>query len=204
MRVRAQMGMVMNLDKCIGCHTCSVTCKNVWTNRRGTEYVWFNNVETKPGRGYPRDWEDQERYRGGWTLDRKGRLKLKAGGRLQKALNIFHNPDLPAIDDYYDANPAAPDKTYARRGGFLPAVTFDPMEYGIPPNNLSSTDSSQLLSLVVAPANRLFSPLASVIFPLLELSLTVKQTIMPGDVREPKHACVLFATAPIMPPMCVP
>ena len=44
------MGMVMNLDKCIGCHTCSVTCKNVWTNRRGTEYVWFNNVETKPGR----------------------------------------------------------------------------------------------------------------------------------------------------------
>ncbi len=55
MRVRAQMGMVMNLDKCIGCHTCSVTCKNVWTNRRGMEYAWFNNVETKPGRGYPRD-----------------------------------------------------------------------------------------------------------------------------------------------------
>ena len=53
MKVRAQMGMVMNLDKCIGCHTCSVTCKNVWTNRRGTEYVWFNNVETKPGRRLP-------------------------------------------------------------------------------------------------------------------------------------------------------
>ena len=77
MRIRAQMGMVMNLDKCIGCHTCSVTCKNVWTNRKGTEYVWFNNVETKPGRGYPRDWEDQEHYRGGWVLDRKGRLKLR-------------------------------------------------------------------------------------------------------------------------------
>jgi nitrate reductase beta subunit len=27
MRVMAQMSMVMNLDKCIGCHTCSVTCK---------------------------------------------------------------------------------------------------------------------------------------------------------------------------------
>ncbi|MGH7920335.1 MAG: respiratory nitrate reductase subunit beta, partial [Candidatus Dormibacteraceae bacterium] len=49
MRVKAQVGMVMNLDKCIGCHTCSVTCKQVWTNRPGTEYVWFNNVETKPG-----------------------------------------------------------------------------------------------------------------------------------------------------------
>ena len=102
MTVRAQIGMVMNLDKCIGCHTCSVTCKNVWTNRRGTEHVWFNNVETRPGRGYPRDWEDQERWRGGWTLDRKGRLRLKAGGRLKKALTIFHNPDLPTIDDFYE------------------------------------------------------------------------------------------------------
>jgi nitrate reductase / nitrite oxidoreductase, beta subunit len=102
MAIKAQMGMVMNLDKCIGCHTCSVTCKNVWTNRRGTEYVWFNNVETRPGRGYPRDWEDQDRWRGGWTLDRRGRLKLKSGGRLKKALSIFHNPDLPMIDDFYE------------------------------------------------------------------------------------------------------
>ncbi len=31
MKVRAQIAMVLNLDKCIGCHTCSVTCKNVWT-----------------------------------------------------------------------------------------------------------------------------------------------------------------------------
>src|SRR5690606_27384702 len=105
MRVRAQMGMVMNLDKCIGCHTCSVTCKNVWTNRRGTEYVWFNNVETKPGRGYPRDYEDQERWKGGWELNKRGKLTLKANrrfGRLQKVLNIFWNPDLPTIDDYYE------------------------------------------------------------------------------------------------------
>ena len=54
MRVMAQMAMVMNLDKCIGCHTCSVTCKQAWTNRAGMEYVWFNNVETRPGQGYPR------------------------------------------------------------------------------------------------------------------------------------------------------
>ncbi len=53
MRVMAQMAMVMNLDKCIGCHTCSVTCKQAWTNRAGTEYVWFNNVETRPGPGLP-------------------------------------------------------------------------------------------------------------------------------------------------------
>jgi hypothetical protein len=53
MKIRAQFAMVFNLDKCIGCHTCSVTCKNVWTNRKGVEYAWFNNVESKPGVGYP-------------------------------------------------------------------------------------------------------------------------------------------------------
>src|SRR5581483_4092656 len=102
MRVRAQVAMVMNLDKCIGCHTCSVTCKQVWTNRPGTEYVWFNNVETKPGLGYPRTYEDNERWKGGWTLDRRGQLELKAGGRWQKILKIFWNPNLPTIDDYYE------------------------------------------------------------------------------------------------------
>ena len=66
MKIRAQIAMVLNLDKCIGCHTCSVTCKNVWTSRQGMEYAWFNNVETKPGIGYPKDWENQERWRGGW------------------------------------------------------------------------------------------------------------------------------------------
>lgn len=48
MKIRSQVGMVLNLDKCIGCHTCSVTCKNVWTSREGVEYAWFNNV--KPSR----------------------------------------------------------------------------------------------------------------------------------------------------------
>ncbi|AHA65037.1 Respiratory nitrate reductase beta chain [Shigella dysenteriae 1617] len=54
MKIRSQVGMVLNLDKCIGCHTCSVTCKNVWTGREGMEYAWFNNAETKPGIGYPK------------------------------------------------------------------------------------------------------------------------------------------------------
>lgn len=102
MRPMAQIAMVMNLDKCIGCHTCSVTCKQAWTNRRGMEYVWFNNVETRPGQGYPRRYEDQERWRGGWELNRRGALKLKAGGRLRKLAGIFSNPELPEIKDYYE------------------------------------------------------------------------------------------------------
>jgi nitrate reductase / nitrite oxidoreductase, beta subunit len=102
MKVMAQMAMVMNLDKCIGCHTCSVTCKQAWTNRPGTEYVWFNNVETRPGVGYPRTYEDQDRWRGGWIRDKKGRLRLRDGGRIHKLLHIFANPKLPTIDDYYE------------------------------------------------------------------------------------------------------
>ena len=102
MRVMAQMAMVMNLDKCIGCHTCSVTCKQAWTNRTGVEYVWFNNVETRPGLGYPRTYEDQERWKGGWELGRRGRLRLKGGGRLKKLLTIFSNPKLPSINEYYE------------------------------------------------------------------------------------------------------
>ncbi|TDO17036.1 respiratory nitrate reductase beta subunit [Mycobacterium sp. BK086] len=102
MKVMAQMGMVMNLDKCIGCHTCSVTCKQAWTNRAGTEYVWFNNVETRPGQGYPRRYEDQDRWRGGWELNRRGKLRPKSGGRLAKLLGIFASPVQPELADYYE------------------------------------------------------------------------------------------------------
>ena len=102
MRVMAQMGMVMNLDKCIGCHTCSVTCKQAWTNRAGTEYVWFNNVETRPGQGYPRRYEDQGRWRGGWELSKRGRLRLKTGSRAKRLLSIFASPVQPGIEDYYE------------------------------------------------------------------------------------------------------
>ncbi|MBD2605617.1 acyltransferase domain-containing protein [Scytonema hofmannii FACHB-248] len=63
--------------------------------------------------------------------------------------------DVPAshwnIDEYYDPDPrTTKDKTYCKRGGFIPEVDFNPMEFGLPPNILEVTDVSQLLSLVVA------------------------------------------------------
>jgi nitrate reductase beta subunit len=101
MDVRAQVSMVFHLDKCIGCHTCSLACKNVWTDRRGAEYMWWNNVETKPGTGYPTAWEDQEKYKGGWQKV-EGGVRLRAVGKLRGAITVFHNPNLPTIDDYYE------------------------------------------------------------------------------------------------------
>ncbi|MEE2828312.1 MAG: SDR family NAD(P)-dependent oxidoreductase, partial [Myxococcota bacterium] len=53
-------------------------------------------------------------------------------------------------DDYWSEDPAAPDRTYAKRGAFLEPCSFDPTEFGIPPNILEATDTSQLLGLVVA------------------------------------------------------
>ncbi|MFQ3313569.1 MAG: polyketide-type polyunsaturated fatty acid synthase PfaA, partial [Colwellia sp.] len=72
--------------------------------------------------------------------------------------NIFESvngiKDVPKsqwdIDEYYDSDPTVKDKTYCKRGGFLPEIDFDPMEFGLPPNILELTDISQLLSLVVA------------------------------------------------------
>ena len=101
MDVRSQISMVFHLDKCIGCHTCSIACKNVWTDRKGTEYMWWNNVETKPGTGFPTKWEDQEEYRGGWKLV-DGELQLRSTSKKKIVGNIFHNPSMPSIDDYYE------------------------------------------------------------------------------------------------------
>lgn len=102
MKVRAQIGMVLNLDKCIGCHTCSVTCKNVWTNRSGMEYAWFNNVESKPGIGYPKEWENQDRWHGGWMRKSDGNIVPRQGGKWKLLMRLFANPNLPEIDDYYE------------------------------------------------------------------------------------------------------
>lgn len=62
--------MVMDLNKCIGCQTCTTACKTQWTNRNGREYMYWNNVETLPGQGYPRKWEES-----GGGFDAAGNLK---------------------------------------------------------------------------------------------------------------------------------
>lgn len=90
--------MVFHLDKCIGCHTCSMACKNIWTNRKGSEYMWWNNVETRPGLGFPKNWEDQEKHNGGWELEKgKTLLKFVTGAR-----KLGHLPEPATKGDYYD------------------------------------------------------------------------------------------------------
>ena len=62
--------------------------------------------------------------------------------------------DVPAShwspSEYFDEDPGRKDHVYCRRGGFISPIDFDPTEFGIPPSNLESTDSSQLIGLMAA------------------------------------------------------
>ena len=75
-----QLAYVFDLNKCIGCHTCTMACKQLWTNRGGREYMYWNNVESQPGKGYPRNWEQ------------------KGGGFKNGALQT--DGQLPGLEDY--------------------------------------------------------------------------------------------------------
>ncbi|MFB6346874.1 MAG: 4Fe-4S dicluster domain-containing protein, partial [bacterium] len=52
-----QFAFVFNINRCIGCQTCTMACKSTWTFSKGQEYMWWNNVETKPYGGYPQNWD---------------------------------------------------------------------------------------------------------------------------------------------------
>ena len=75
-----QYAMVMDLNKCIGCHTCSLGCKKQWTDGDGMGYMYWNNVETHPGVGYPRAWH-------------------AIGGGFDPQRNLRPSP-LPPVEDY--------------------------------------------------------------------------------------------------------
>ncbi|MEM9685756.1 MAG: beta-ketoacyl synthase N-terminal-like domain-containing protein, partial [Bacteroidota bacterium] len=53
-------------------------------------------------------------------------------------------------EDYFDPEDKTGDMVYCQKGGFLDNIPFDPVEFGMPPNLLKTTDTVQLLSLIVA------------------------------------------------------
>lgn len=104
-----QYAMVMDLNKCLGCQTCTIACKKLWTDRDGAEHMYWNNVETRPGLGYPRQWD---RIGGGW---KDGQL---------------YPSELPSLDDYgrpFEYN--YEERLY--QGGKKPVMPSPPPQSGV-------------------------------------------------------------------------
>ena len=73
-----QVAMVFDLNKCLGCQTCAVACKVLWTEDEGEDYQWWCTVNTMPGRGHPKDWEQMGGGYGGDGSPIAGQLPLRA------------------------------------------------------------------------------------------------------------------------------
>ncbi len=56
-RPKRQVGFVFDINRCIGCQSCTMACRSTWTFANGQEHMWWNNVETKPYGGYPQHWD---------------------------------------------------------------------------------------------------------------------------------------------------
>ncbi len=69
---KRQLAWVFDLNKCTGCQTCSVACKVLWNDgAEGADQQWWMTVNTKPGAGTPKSWEEM-----GGGYDANGQLQL--------------------------------------------------------------------------------------------------------------------------------
>jgi complex iron-sulfur molybdoenzyme family reductase subunit beta len=94
MDTQRQLTMVINLDKCIGCQTCTASCRTHRTQRPGCEMLYYMWCETRPGKGFPKDWMAMERktpnwvedYGGTWTFNWEDVYASEAGGEYLRPL----------------------------------------------------------------------------------------------------------------------
>ncbi|MBT9167185.1 MAG: Selenate reductase subunit beta [Syntrophomonadaceae bacterium] len=79
-RPKRQLAAVFDINKCIACQTCTMACKHTWTGGLGQDYMWWNNVETKPYGFYPLAWDVK-------TLELLGPQKWE--GKVYKGRTVF-------------------------------------------------------------------------------------------------------------------
>ena len=78
---KRQLTFIVDLNKCIGCQTCTVACKKLWSTAPGQEFMYWRNVETTPGLGYPKNWQSKGGgYKNGMLQDNGHRPTLDEYG----------------------------------------------------------------------------------------------------------------------------
>ncbi|KKM84702.1 hypothetical protein LCGC14_1296500 [marine sediment metagenome] len=102
-RPQKQASWIFDINKCIACQTCTLACKNAWTSGKGQEYMWWNNVETKPWGFYPLGWDVQllEKLKTQkWNKDKyEGKTIFEASQYGEEILGYT-----PELDDYSSPN----------------------------------------------------------------------------------------------------
>lgn len=98
-----QVAWIFDTNKCIACQTCTMACKNAWTSGKGQEYMWWNNVETKPWGFYPLGWDVKLLEKLGpqkWKVDKyEGKTIFEAAGYGEQIQGF-----LPAEEDFAHPN----------------------------------------------------------------------------------------------------
>ncbi|MFN7972609.1 MAG: hypothetical protein U0166_09715 [Acidobacteriota bacterium] len=110
---KRQFAFVFNTNRCIACQTCTMACKSTWTFSRGQEYMWWNNVETKPYGGYPQHWDVKTLSLLG-KADPEGRAwengtfpgktVFEAAGLLPELASAASSATFPARDEWRSPN----------------------------------------------------------------------------------------------------
>lgn len=109
-RPKRQFAIVFNINRCIGCQTCTMACKNTWTFNEGQEQMWWNNVETKPYGGYPQNWDKKLLAMlgpGRWEGDAfAGKTIFEKAPNGEKVLGYVPSDDEWASPNIYEDTPA--------------------------------------------------------------------------------------------------
>ena len=119
---KRQFAFVFNINRCIGCQTCTMACKSTWTFSRGQEYMWWNNVESKPYGGYPHFWDAKllsmlERANPGGQA-----WNIGAQGNAQTPYGIFDGKTIfEAVSEEQNQEAETFQETSGRVLGYLPS-----------------------------------------------------------------------------------
>jgi nitrate reductase / nitrite oxidoreductase, beta subunit len=132
-----QFAFVFNLNRCIGCQTCTMACKSTWTFSKGQEHMWWNNVETKPYGGYPQFWdvkilkqlEEANPEGQKWNKDTfEGKTIFEAGAKhageaSKRVLGYLPTDEEWRFPNIYEDNAVGPkgkESSYVKEGVELP------------------------------------------------------------------------------------